>query len=267
MGEIAARASVETKALIQYIIDGIEDKGYRKTVLYGAKTIRELKDKLDAYAEMYGKVKSSVKVSENKKKPLNIENRDAKRDGKRCYNCGASDHISALCSSKGQGPKCFRCNKHGHIAAKCTEDANADKKRNCNIIQSNTGKRRKDVIIRDVKVSAVIDSGSDLSLISEEQYEQIGSPIRGNRKIEFRGAGPGTNTTLGDIQTKICIDMEVYDITMHVVSNDIIPCGIIIGTDFLNIVDVRIRKGVVSISKIENEFTKVPEVCKIDTRN
>lgn len=58
MMEIAARADVETKAVIQYIIDGIDDEGYRKSVLYGAKTIRKLKDKFDIYVEMFGKAKS-----------------------------------------------------------------------------------------------------------------------------------------------------------------------------------------------------------------
>lgn len=68
MMEIVARTDVETKVVIQYIIDGIDDEGYRKSVLYGAKTIRELKDKFDVYTEMFGKAKS--RASENKKKPF-----------------------------------------------------------------------------------------------------------------------------------------------------------------------------------------------------
>lgn len=94
MMEIAARADVETKAVIQYIVDGIDDEGYRKSVLYGAKTMRELKDKFDIYADMFGKIKS--KTSETKKKmPSNTENKDAKRDAKRCYNYSDSNHLSA----------------------------------------------------------------------------------------------------------------------------------------------------------------------------
>jgi len=65
MVEIAARANVEKKAVIQYIIDGIDDEGYRKSVLYGAKSIRELKDKFDIYVEMRDKTKP--KPNENKK--------------------------------------------------------------------------------------------------------------------------------------------------------------------------------------------------------
>jgi len=72
--------------------------------LYGAKSIRELKDKFDVYAELIGKTK--FKASENKKKLFsNVENKDAKRDIKRC--CGDNNHLSVACPSKGQGMKCF----------------------------------------------------------------------------------------------------------------------------------------------------------------
>jgi len=244
--EIAARADVETKAVIQYVID---DEGYRKSILYGAKTIRELKDRFDTYVEMYGKIKS--KASKNKKKPLpNTENKDAKRDTKRCYNCGNNDHLSAVCPSKGLGTKCFRCDKYGHIASKCSESGNTEKKKSCNVVQSDSGKCRKDIVINGIKLSAIIDSGSDISLMSEELYKQIGLPTLGSRTIKFRGAGSGENVTLGDIRVKICIDMEIYDIFVHIVRDGMIPQGMLIGSDFLNNVEVCIKKGVVKISKI-----------------
>lgn len=264
MMEIAARADIETKAVIQYIIDGIDDEGYRKSVLYGAKTIRELKDKLDIYVEIRGKTK--FKAGESKKLS-STESKNAKReskDSKRCYNCGDDSHLSAACPSKEQGTKCFGCNKYGHIASKCPEKASVEKKKSCNLVQSDTGKCRKDVVINGVKLNAIIDSGSDLSLMCEKQYKQIGSPMRGNRIIKFRGAGSEENTTLGDVCLKICIDMEVYDIVVHVVRDGIVPHDMLIGSNFLNLVEVHIRKGVVSIAKIADDQDIVSEVYKID---
>lgn len=74
-------------------------------VLYGAKTIRELKDKLDIYAEMHGKIKSStkqpkIKRSTRARKIKMTENKDAKHDGKRCYNCGDSNKSKIVIKSR-----------------------------------------------------------------------------------------------------------------------------------------------------------------------
>lgn len=57
-------------------------------------------------------------------------------------------HLGATCPTKGQGTKCFECKKYGHIAAKCPESENAEKKKNCNMIQFDSGKCRKDVVMR-----------------------------------------------------------------------------------------------------------------------
>lgn len=38
---------------------------------------------------------------------------------KRCFNCGAREHLSANCPVKELGVKCFECGRHGHIASKC----------------------------------------------------------------------------------------------------------------------------------------------------
>ncbi|XP_011863437.1 PREDICTED: uncharacterized protein LOC105559615, partial [Vollenhovia emeryi] len=263
MTEIAARANVETKAVIQYIIDGIDDEGYRKSVLYGAKTIRELKDKFEIYVEMHGKMKS--KSNENKKKPVtNVENKDAKRDAKRCYNCGDASHLSTACPSKEQGTKCFGCNKYGHIAAKCPDKAKAEVKKSCNIVQAGHGKWRKNVVVNDTTLNAVIDSGADLSLMCEKQYKQIGSPTLGSSTITFRGAGSNENTTLGDARLRICIDGEIYDIIVHIVRDGIISQDMLIGTDFLNTVDVHMIRGVGRISKITDDSKDLPEIYKVD---
>ena len=56
MLDIAAQADVEIESTIQYIIDGIRDDEVNKTVLYGARTIRQLKTKfsyLRDHADQY----------------------------------------------------------------------------------------------------------------------------------------------------------------------------------------------------------------------
>lgn len=52
MKEIAARGEIEDEALFYYVIEGIEDKPANKSVLYGAKNMKQFKDKLKIYDRM-----------------------------------------------------------------------------------------------------------------------------------------------------------------------------------------------------------------------
>lgn len=45
MKEIASQGEIEDRALRQYIIDGIDDNMPNKSVLYGAKSTKEFKEK------------------------------------------------------------------------------------------------------------------------------------------------------------------------------------------------------------------------------
>lgn len=49
MKEIAARGEIKDEALFYYIVEGISDKSANKSVLYGAKNVRQFKEKLKIY--------------------------------------------------------------------------------------------------------------------------------------------------------------------------------------------------------------------------
>lgn len=52
MKEIAARGEIEDEALFYYIIEGIDDRTANKSVLYGAKNMKQFKEKLKVYDRM-----------------------------------------------------------------------------------------------------------------------------------------------------------------------------------------------------------------------
>ena len=52
MKEIASQGQIEDVALIKYIIEGITDSIHNKSILYGAKTLKEFKDKLKIYEDI-----------------------------------------------------------------------------------------------------------------------------------------------------------------------------------------------------------------------
>ncbi|KAK2578841.1 hypothetical protein KPH14_012196 [Odynerus spinipes] len=62
MLDIAAQAHLDKAMVIDYTIDGVQDEEVYKAVLYGAKTIRELKEKFGLYEKMRAntKIKESV---------------------------------------------------------------------------------------------------------------------------------------------------------------------------------------------------------------
>lgn len=66
MMEIGSRVKMEVSAVIQYIIDGIQDDKVNKIILYGAKNISELKRKLEVYETMKNKSKQD-KTDKNDK--------------------------------------------------------------------------------------------------------------------------------------------------------------------------------------------------------
>lgn len=63
MREIATRGEIEKEALFQYVIDGIDDQSMNKGVLYGARNMREFKEKLKIYEKIRTKSTGSGKSS------------------------------------------------------------------------------------------------------------------------------------------------------------------------------------------------------------
>jgi len=62
MKEIASRGSVDNCALMQYVIDGINDLSVNKSILYKAKDLKEFKEKLKCY-EKIREIPESLKIT------------------------------------------------------------------------------------------------------------------------------------------------------------------------------------------------------------
>lgn len=83
------------------------------------------------------------------------ERRKTVTDVKRCFNCGARDHIiSANCPSKDRGTKCFKCGEFGQIASKCS--GKNDVPTSYLVTLSSHRKHTKDVAINGKKIKALI---------------------------------------------------------------------------------------------------------------
>lgn len=109
MLKIAAQASVETTAIIKYIVRGIPDSAANKACLYGATTIKELKQRF----QQYQNIKSEAQSKGDKHSNSEVSAKNsvvAKQSVKqlRCFNCGEKDHARAVCPVKDKGAECFK---------------------------------------------------------------------------------------------------------------------------------------------------------------
>lgn len=160
--------------------------------MYGAKTIREFKDRLDTYEKM--------KKSNSERMTKYAKNRDdpSKHSGKkssggdakkktldeqeggsqiRCFNCGTSGHHAKNCDKKSLGKKCFSCNKFGHEAKDCEEKKKSKVAPNpeqaVNLVNVSFMNVFKNIVINDVNFRALMDTGSPASLVRVDAFEKL----------------------------------------------------------------------------------------------
>ncbi|XP_067209940.1 uncharacterized protein [Linepithema humile] len=189
----------------------------------------------------------------------------------RCFNCGARDHVSANCPTKSLGLKCFECGKNGHIALKCPKKNGEPKKTVVAAVsQIERKKYTKDVIMGDRVITALIDTGSDISIMRASKHAKVGSPKLRASEMEFCGVGGYRASAFGEFQMKIMIDDFSYSILIRVVPDTVLQYGLLIGADFLDTVEVNLRRDLISITPIcdqaADDETR-PEVFAIDLRD
>ncbi|XP_066157471.1 uncharacterized protein [Euwallacea fornicatus] len=258
MLQIAAPANLEARAVIQYIIEGIPDDAVNKAVLYGAKNIKQLKERFGHYEMMKQEMtRSKVKPTERKTgKTGRVESQDKGKVGvpgsvakRRCFNCGAEDHVSVVCPLREKGKKCFKCSTFGHIAAECP-----GKPKEVYVVSQLRKERcQQEVTIKDGKTLALVDTGSDLTLMSEGEYQRLGSPPLVTRQLCFEGVGSEVNETMGSFTTSMTAGCDDFAVEFHVVPDTILKHPVILGTDFLDRVELRIRRGETTFLKLDDD--------------
>jgi len=276
---LANQVPVSEDELVDYLIDGIPD-----SVLRDQARIQRFADKsdlLEAFEKVTLRGNLETKStphgnSGNSKEKASFKDRktEAKKEtevtagSRRCHSCGASDHLFAKCPTKNKGVKCFECREYGHYASQCPKKS-SEVKDSCDVSHFTTRKYYKEIKVDGQISVALIDTGSDLSLMRADQYVKLGLPKLKSKEIKFCGIGSEENKTLGEFCSDVEIDGSHYNITFHVVSDTLTKHNIIIGTDFLDSVSVLIEGHKnISIRELQRVRERTGSFCyKLHTRS
>ena len=268
MIDIAAQCqNIEVESVIQYVIDGIEDDVGSKTVLYGATTYKEFRKRLELYETMKKRDNDQAKNTDSgkskrvdgSKQTMSNQNRRpvvrSENNGRRCFSCGSESHMVDNCPDKNRGPKCFKCNLFGHIAPKCPTS-------NCVLWEKTETKPIVDVMIHGIHMRALLDSGSDLTLMTEPYYHKLNLKLHGF-PIKYRGVGSAQLSTLGSFCDNFIIDGSSYMLEVHVIPDGVSRYPLILGDGFLKQTSISLQEGkVVAVKKMH-----VPDVYGIEVEH
>lgn len=104
-------------------------------------------------------------------------------------------------------------------------------------------------------------------MMRASKYVLIGSPELQTSRVEFCGIGNYRAATLGQFETRIVIDGNLYAIVINVVPDAVLQYDLLIGTDFLDFVEFNVKRGVISIKplcELTTDDGEQPEILAID---
>ncbi|GFT33687.1 RVP domain-containing protein [Trichonephila clavipes] len=125
-------------------------------------------------------------------------------------------------------------------------------KETCTLIVKE-GLRTKEIFFGKVKITALIDSGSTVSLLRENTSRRIMDPTKlSKNKMLLTGIGEAQVTTIGSFEHEFKIDDENYSLTWHVVPADKLKFEAVIGSDLLEQASISFTREGVKFNKYEN---------------
>ncbi|XP_037976041.2 uncharacterized protein K02A2.6 [Plutella xylostella] len=114
----------------------------------------------------------------------------------------------------------------------------------------NSNKSVKLVKISDVDVEALIDSGSDVNLMSSELLSRLnkaGHDEDNEDKVMLTGLGASRVCSVGKFHTTIKVDGKYFDTVFYIVPCGVMPYEVILGQPFLLNTTVLLDKGTVKL--------------------
>lgn len=177
--------------LVELIVGRITDDIVRQNLLHAKiQTLEDLFISLSGYPKTPKNVKESVHTERRPQKrnsdfhvSKNLKTNHPVHKNVTCFTCGKIGHKSIDCvkrfkndDSRFKSKFCTFCRKNGHEINNCFTKQNSEKNKESqkiNLVQSGQSNNVTTVSIKGKNFSALIDTGADVSLISERALRRI----------------------------------------------------------------------------------------------
>ncbi|GFU77091.1 transposon Ty3-G Gag-Pol polyprotein [Trichonephila clavipes] len=174
-----------------------------------------------------------------------------------CFNCGDPNHFSRDCMHKNEEIKCFRCDVSGHKASECP-DHNDTKLDVAHLIINKEETSTKKVLIGDLILDALIDSGSRVTLIQKSIYDKINHVQLFPLNTTLRGFSNSKVRLFGYFKDDIQIDDLKCNVEICVVDDYAVLYDVIIGLNVL--MQVPVKKDGLHVKDDQSTVTVSPVV-------
>ncbi|GFU34477.1 retrovirus-related Pol polyprotein from transposon 297 [Trichonephila clavipes] len=276
--ELANRGQgfLDETSIMEYCINGIPDSPSNKLILYACTTIQEFKEKLRIYDKIFQNKSKNHSYDTSRNPNFSSQRRDDEstlhkhrydrypkfnapkpnskfenknfrdRNHVTCFNCSRSGHISKFCPDKHRGPKCILCENFGHKSDACPQK-NIPSSNNVDEITPLTT-MCKEVKILSKKILSLVDIGSQVTLMKESVWNQLGSPSLIN-------SGLSKFHVIGSFNSTVSIDNQDFPVKIYVVPNHSMNFDIIIGCNLIKQANLTITPDSVMFSKPQIEVS------------
>lgn len=270
MQAIANRGNVDDLSLIEYIVNGLGNVWFVKSSLVETRTFTDLRKKLQSYDQTKPvanerKFERVDKTGQNKQSVNEGQFSGESNRGweeRRCYKCGKMGHAARFC--KGQS-KCFKCGGLGHISKNCQGQTNNHSSSNTSDVQMIHSEELPAMCVRakicGTFVVALLDTGSDITIVSESVYRRMCSPpkIIRNSKL-MTSFGNHVQSTIGFIRSNIELEGECFEVEVQIVADSFMLGKMIIGRNLLHMVTLKIEGGKISVRRLVENLIEEPRV-------